>query len=169
MAMRASGYPKTHSRGFCEGRLRGLNGGGTIAVALKRSMDAWLSGRASPSHGGGHWFKSSSVHQTFKKAVLRTAFFLHAARHRCASSSRDPATSRTEVRVGRTIPRILRPSALLAPLYVRRVSRDALNKARDVPAHLEMGIRFDSSARTTVEVLWRTYVVFGCQPATRSV
>ena len=26
-------------------------------------MGAWLSGRASPSHGGGQWFESTSAHQ----------------------------------------------------------------------------------------------------------
>jgi hypothetical protein len=26
-------------------------------------LGAWLSGRASPSHGGGQWFESTSAHQ----------------------------------------------------------------------------------------------------------
>ena len=33
----------------------------------------WLSGRASPSHGGGHWFESSTAHHTKQ---LRAAFLL---------------------------------------------------------------------------------------------
>ena len=32
-------------------------------IVFSSELGAWLSGRASPSHGGGRWFDSSSAHQ----------------------------------------------------------------------------------------------------------
>ena len=35
----------------------------SCCARLKFRLGAWLSGRASPSHGGGQWFESTSAHQ----------------------------------------------------------------------------------------------------------
>ena len=40
----------------------------TYILALNATSVAWLSGRASPSHGGGHRFKSCSDHQNLRAA-----------------------------------------------------------------------------------------------------
>ena len=47
-----------------------------LSLREKRKLArGWLSGRASPSHGGGHWFESSTAHH-FNKKQLRAAFLL---------------------------------------------------------------------------------------------
>ena len=42
--------------------LSDLISGAERCARLELRLGAWLSGRASPSHGGGHWFESSTAH-----------------------------------------------------------------------------------------------------------
>jgi hypothetical protein len=57
-----NGRPSSHGRAFlC-----------TISVS-NPGLGAWLSGRASPSHGGGQWFESTSAHQPSLACIHRRA------------------------------------------------------------------------------------------------
>ena len=41
----------------------------------ENSARGWLSGRASPSHGGGHWFESSTAHHDRSETAQTAVFF----------------------------------------------------------------------------------------------
>jgi hypothetical protein len=61
-------FPKKSRKIHAESE--GLPNGGVCKIFYDRRLGAWLSGRASPSHGGGQWFESTSAHQPNRRKKL---------------------------------------------------------------------------------------------------
>lgn len=63
--------------------------------ALLDNVVAWLSGRASPSHGGGHRFKSCSDHHETPGRTGKTSGLFYAEIETCAIVRQAPLPTRT--------------------------------------------------------------------------
>ena len=47
-----------------------------VLSALYQDVGDWLSGRALPSHGRGHWFESSIAHHILRELGISAGLYL---------------------------------------------------------------------------------------------
>jgi hypothetical protein len=131
--------------------------GPRAAVQGQRSAGDWLSGRALPSHGRGHWFEPSIAHQpTGPVPITELALFIFPAsadaspRRTTAVAVRETAATRSSCQPPRRPPaaRDATGHSCLADLPgSEHPARQQRTHARQAPAHDRPG----SVARTRVD------------------